>query len=943
MPSTFDALASGDGPACVQALRELDIRISQRLGARLVALARRRVRFSLALLEGAAPGSALETLLLDESLKTASADALKSLGLHVIEDGDALSVVAADEIDDEPSPNGATSGQNAASVGPASTSATSQATKAARSGSAPPVPTPLARPASHLPAVVQPFGWNAAGAGMGSDQVEQAAIAFLDSENLSEVIEKLRFLFRTALGASQDPTPLLCLALRRGKPQLSQEVASLVRDHLDRDMGRALEDLLGADEARIRDGVHFLLEAAAAPGSLGSLRLLIMPALQPLLSQPLALRHVLARLETLTPLAALGPDTLEDFLVALLRNIDELEAPERFAIARFLLAIAPSYAELVEFIFRRMRGTADPHLMAFYGNVLSRLDIGVSERRQCAEMLVKTLIAHSQDVGLLERLKATFLNLGADPLDLLTDEATAEKGKMPGALRGYVTDLWAAYLAARAPHPPLERMAAFVASEIGARNRSAIINVLRNGLIHQAALFEALEQNEFVRQTVMGVMLEEAPLLEEPDDAEAIAFLARFGWPAVELSFERTREEAALESRAAPHRLRVFAHLAAQATLRDDELRSAAGLVEQVLGFPFVTRADLPVIFESLGTVGRVPDLPDEVLGELLDRILPPALAKGAAAFPAPDTTDETLRLLHGARAYPADRVQAALSMYGGRACPPEVRRRIEERIEGVVATEKPARAWLLAALAGLESLMRATTVPLRLESITVMLARTVLKKSREATLDSVLAGMLSEEAEGLGVMVPEPWSKADRDHALRILGEAAARTDTSDDLHRMMVARLSGFLDDWLDAQERGRNLYLYRDTPLWSEMVKVVRARPSEWAVEAVVRLGLRVMEVHRKVPHHLSLERREDTQRLLAELLWLAPQEPVEVRGSMRLDIPKAALGTLMGLASRDNPAAIRLLRECHREPRLPARLREQLEGWLRFHPTAEEKPS
>jgi len=117
-----------------------------------------------------------------------------------------------------------------------------------------------------------------------------------------------------------------------------------------------------------------------------------------------------------------------------------------------------------------------------------------------------------------------------------------------------------------------------------------------------------------------------------------------------------------------------------------------------------------------------------------------------------------------------------------------------------------------------------------------------------------------------------------------------------------------------------------------LFAVLGEVVDRRPSEHAVEAVVRLGLRALEVHRKAPQRFGLERREEAQRLIARLITLAPQEPVEVRGSMRLDIPQTALQTLMTLATRENPTAARILEEI--SPRIPERLQPRLQAFLAF---------
>lgn len=913
MPQTFDPRPLGGGPACVQALRELDVRVSQRLGARLFALGRRGIQLSLALLESAAPGSELEAFLLDDRWNAAAPDDIAAVVSaaatplrSVIEDG-TVKVVAPDEVDE-------------------------------------PVALAVAAPpASPLVASVLGAGPLPQGALWSRERVEQAALTLLDSEDATELVENLRYLFRATHTAGADPVPLLITALRRRLDPVAREVAALVRAHLDRDLGRALEDLLDADPTRVRDAIFYLVEVQR-DGRHGGARELALPALSAVLDNAAALRQVVAALPDAVHLIDARSDAVEPFLEAILDRADTLEAPERFAVSRFLLAIQEPYPGVIDFLTRRMRLTADPQMQAFYGNVLARSRLTATQRSELSQFLCEAFVLHGRDTALQKRLKATFLALGAEPLAILT--ATPQLHRMDAGQRAFLADLWGS----ATDRPDAALLAAFAVAEVGARNHGATVNLLRTRLLHHAAVVAFLRENEWARPTLIQVLLDDALRLEDPDDLALFDFLGALGMEAAEAAFERAREEATLDSRSAPHRFRVFAHVAARVP-PDGALQ---GLVEQCLAFPFLVRSHLPASLDALGALGSVAGLPAEIVEEIVARLLPPIATEVAPEF----TARASLQL----EASTEQRMQAALAIYRGGAASDACRALIEERLEGIVADPAPPRKVLVAALGALERLLADPVPPLRVESMALTLARVVFRKSREASLDHVLADAVGEAADPRwlirdryelsdqfvpvpncptsqqGVRVLEPWGKDDRDQALVILGKVAGHAAVPDGLHRMMTARLASFLEDWLDAQEGGRDLYLHRDTPLWGILLDVVRARPSEHSLEAVVRAGLRAMEVHRKAPQTFGLERREDAQRLIAELVWLAPQEPVEIRGSLRLDIPQAALQTLLTLATRENPTASRILEEISREPRFPPRLLGKLQAFLNFrrHP-------
>ncbi|CAN0436743.1 unnamed protein product, partial [Phaeothamnion confervicola] len=88
--------------------------------------------------------------------------------------------------------------------------------------------------------------------------LEQAAQRLLDGEDAVQLVEDFRYLFRAALSQKLDPSPLLELALQRRKPELNKEIASAIKNQLDREVGQIFESIFSEEVARILVGLEQL-------------------------------------------------------------------------------------------------------------------------------------------------------------------------------------------------------------------------------------------------------------------------------------------------------------------------------------------------------------------------------------------------------------------------------------------------------------------------------------------------------------------------------------------------------------------------------------------------------------------------------------------------------------------------------------------------------------
>lgn len=871
MLDTFDPSAFSSPSECVRELKELGISLGHRLGARVFGLGHRGVRFSLAFLEEAAEGGAARELLERSEWTVLASTGLQEVGhlldpevARAVEEGGVLHVVTPDEVLPE------------TALVPSSGASTSL-----------------------LPSVTGAEAGVFGGALWDRRRLEQASLSLLDAEDPEELVESFRYLFRALVTSGQNPTGLLVTALRRKKRELSREVAAQVREHLSRDLGRALLDLLSEDPRQMAGALKYLLgEAAASWREL--LPVVLVPALQGALERGEGRAVVLSHPEPLARRLGGELERIETFLDALLDRIPELGFKERVNLGTFLVSLAANTAGLSTFLLRRAEVAADPHMQAFLGSVLSRVEQDPQERERCVDLMVELFLTRGHETALQERLRPTFMQLGTAPLERLARPEALERLE-PGQ-RIWLIHLWNQYRAEKLELPDDEIFVGLARSEILGRRRGSMLALVRSGQLCHPSLVEALTGDP-ERELLIGYLLAEASRMEEPDDEAVFDLLAHFGPEVLSPAFRRLREEAALQSAAAAHRLFFFGRLAS----RLEEPGDLSGMASEILGFPIYRAEAHPRIWLGLGSLGSVPGLGAEHVSRII------AL------------------LMEDLDVYPEARVEALLLAYP--RADEELRREVEERLRSVLEAESPDRHLLKACLDGLERLLERGDYLVEPERLVADLCRTVLMRSRTPDLQHVMRRALSYASEGDGVQQPTAWAKEDRDQALRILGAVACHPATPDRLHRMVLVRLFSFLTDWLEAVEQGTDLYTHRDTPLWELLDRVLRTRPGEVGFQLAGEIGLKVLELHQRSPRNLALEWRERTQRFLVTLIEHDVGPQLAHRG-VPIDLPASLLRVLMELEpveDQDRPVSLYLLSELSGRTLRPD-LRPRLDAYL-----------
>ena len=907
---TFDPTQCGSPALAVEALKEFGITLTQRLGARIFALARGGVQFSLAFLEEAQlPGGSQELLLRPDwqqaGLNLERAKDIVGDAYTVLDAAGCLRVVTPDEAwglpaDQEP--------ERPSMLAPLSAA-----------------PAPLGMLLGSA-AMVVPRGsaWD-------HQHLEQAAQRLLDGEDSVQLVEDFRYLFRAALSQKRDPSPLLEAALQRRKPELNKELAAAIKNQIDREVGLIFEGLFSEEVPRISVALELL--SRREPLAEARILAVIAEVLWPI-------REV--RTQLLVEAGKWGPSLVRDLrcqdrlLDLFLGNLPDLVPSQRARLTESLLEWQGFSADLRERLFERAR-TADlgpaalVDLRLFLINLLS-LSPDFDHPEQLLEWSQDMVLHHFQRSGVLERLALCLAQMGPQSILALLE---LEAGLLDPSAEAWLVDVTVRWLGKGenllAPTPPRPAALEIAAVE---ELRQALARYCLDGMVRGAralvmaasrrGVLSASELKTLVvrlgvrqRRVAQDFLTDLAGRLEPPDDEPIFAFLPLLGRDTIAGQLRRLREEAARESAAAaPTLLRLARLLATHAEIGDLSGEEACQWSEDCLVLPIYHRDSLPALWLGLGHLGSLPGLTEELVERILQLLLTPG--------------DQV----------PAIQVQAFELLHRGG--PTFVRQRVEELFladlavePGVALRSLPPQRRMLPTV--LESLLQLAEAPRPLEfpdQLTTALCRILLKVSGDS-VKTALRHALRDTTDGdLGVRTRRAWDKEDYDLALRILGAVAAHPGTPESLHNMLVSRLDSFLMDWLERQETDKELYSHRTTPLFDEFCKLLERRASQRVLELTHKTATRLLSIHESVGSRLQLRYREDAQRLLIALIRRGgPEDDVDFRLSL--------LALVIDLAQpseevSERPVALYFVRFLsERKEQLPGALQEELSlGLLRL---------
>lgn len=701
-----------------------------------------------------------------------------------------------------------------------------------------------------------------------------------DAEETSRILEHLRSAFRQVRSQGGSPAPLLWLALKRKRPEVTREVARLTHEYLDADAGRQLESL-------------FSPVGHVAISALKQLRqnlsnwdpAFLVGLLQILWDQSELRLPILEVVEELTARWQEQPELILAWWEDCLAQAGNLEPMLVQRLAQITLHWARLGLDVVPSLLRRLqKGLAlAERMLASW--LLGQLDLQGEDR----QLLLEQAWALAAEPGLagqsLVRVEQILANLGYEAIAPLLDEQRFLR--LQPDLR-----CWLVGEASR--WPELKQVAELRAlQELGTGSRRMLRQLSGLGWKLEFAVEDEL------RWTLASFLEQEIPHLEDPDDAWAIALLVQLDPDILLRQFLQARRDAELHSRAFPVRLETLAKHCA-ASDRPPTPERLEFLLEASRG-----NSERPEMWRSWAIFLSCPGFAEQMRAPVIEH-----LEQGKQAFPQlwPEWWEQIQRS-------PSITVSSAAEM----------------DIQEVLADDQAGRGTVQAVL---ETLGRRAGAWHQAQDLVKALSRRLLFLPVERSPQQRLRWALAQDSQGDGVFLAQSWDAEQRDLALALLGQLAQRPDLSDELRRPLRVRCWQFLRDWLDGVARGGDSYQHRSMPLWTTARQLL-PQISAAEGELVDDLCESVIGLQGSCPERLRLLTHGDCLGFLLDWALETSQEQALVRQRQLLVL----LQQLLATSDRDyRPVVVGYLVGLPTERLHPGmqaewlRLRQRWEGWL-----------
>lgn len=904
----FDPNLYPERAQLVAALKREGIPCSHRLAARLESLGRRQIFFSYAFLEAAGEEEAYRKVLQDGRWQRVSAG----------DEAEVASIVA---------PCGAWTQAQGAGLAVYSGEERREESQ---------LPAPLGEERSLVTSVLGPVDWGALGGVLWDRQrLEEASLTLLDGEDIEELLAAFRYLLRAALACRQDPAGLLVTALKRNKPALTAEVARQVRDNLDRDLGRALEQLLSGQAAQFKEALLYF--AAPHPQRLEPiLGYLLWPSLIALAGEEKARSYLLPSLSTVAPLLARfqklsakaedAPQGLRELLDLLLDALDSLQLVERLALSAFIYQLAPHFPELGAYLWHRFRLSTQPSTLAFLGNLLARLPQREEDYQELKGRLIALWVEKGQEAWLARRLRATFKLLGSAVLVDLSQAPFLDS--LDEGRRLAVVQLWQDF---KRPWTleegqsrgrqlrPEERdrlFVEYVRGRLASQDRASLIFLAHTDQLQDPLLLGMWEPWSPENLALASFLLAQAALAAEPERQRLLKLLAAGGERALEWSFKNLQGQLTLGASVGVNQLEAWATLLHLLPPREATSQARREeMVAQIAAYPalqpefLASQGHLVEGFWTVwGLLGSAPALSDALRLQFVER-LQSDLEAGSSA-----------------------KVEALMAIY--RVASRAVRLHLEGEWRRLLGDAKPQKKLLSALLSALRHLLEDGPLLEEPQALLGGLCRTVLQRGAEPNLELLMLKTLAPGEEGDGVQLSQAWSYSDKLEALRLLGAAASHPQASQRLRELLIYRLFSFLDDWFEGLEKGDNPYAYRSNPLWAALTSLLERERSNFTLDLARRAALRLVNDYRRAVAGVDLVQSEGAQKYLQSVLQLSWGVKMELQGQ-KVEVDEVWLQTLLEVAQKsppENRSALTLLHELLHDRHLPPEHRIEIELFL-----------
>lgn len=709
-----------------------------------------------------------------------------------------------------------------------------------------------------------------------------------DAEDSSRILEHLRSAFRQLRQQGGSPAPLLWLALRRRRSDVTREVARLTHEYLDADIGRHLEALFSPQGST----ANAALRSLRSPEGIKGWDLPFLVGLLQILWEQAELRSsILDLVEELTPRWLEQPGWVVSWWEECLASCDHLESSLVQRLAQISLHWARAGMALEEVLLRRLQrgmGLGERLLAAW---LLSQLSLTAAARQILLQHSLELAFENSLAGQTLIRVQQILSNLGEEAFDRLLEPENYTRLEVELGCWLVTETLKVERFRGRAEATALRHLAT------GSRRMLRQLSAL--SWFPQSQL----QSEDELRWSLCGFLEQEIAHLEPPDDSWAIGLLVRLEPATLERLFRKAARDAEQESRALPARLQRWAQHCAAADMAPDVWQ-----IEKLLkaGRLFQER---PELWQGLALLLRCNQLAPEaqqILQEQLEQ------SRGVHPHRWPEWWEEIQK-------------------------------------SGVVAVRERAERELIEVLRGEQARQTVQAVLFTMvhrvddwsltRPLMQVLSQRLLFLARPETPQQRLRWALSSGAEGDGVFVPQSWDAEQRDLALELLGRLALNPRLEDDLKRPARVRCWQFLQDWLDSVQRGGDSYQHRSMPLWSTARRLLPLA-LEAEVTMIDNLAQSVMTAQATCPDRLRLLTHSDCLGFLLD--WSCPQTSDLLLDSSLAERQGQVLQLLQDLLMQSDhdyrPVAVGYLVSIQPEQLQPSvrgewrRLRQRWEGWL-----------
>ncbi len=888
---TFDPRIFSSPSALVEALQGLNIVLSQRLGVRIFAMGAQRIQFSLAILEMVAQTPSLQNELASPKLGLAGASDPAKRSLLATQLSELLEAeVLQGELDENGLPLLQVVSQDEAMLYQLSQQqATSPGRGLMTTTQSQALPRLLGNQAQYLPK----------GSTFDRNKLEMAAQRLLDSENVATLVEDFRYLFRASVTLRQNPSSLLECALTREKPELSREVATAIKEHLDNSLGSLLLDLFGDDPEMQLQAVGRLSKLEVLPEA----RILTALSRNLWASEPNREGLLLSAASWGSALR-LDPSALQHLLDLFLGSLDEMLPAQKARLHDMLLSWSSLdeplgggvwedlWLELGrrgEAVTRDFRGVSLQLFLIrlFHSRVGSSggapLD-GVSEQlQQLSESWMQEILRDwGERAGILER--------AALVLEMMSDEFLC--ALLPFDFSGS----WSEMVQTRLYFAALDRVCLHLETVGSSTLESCLSDFCFERLLHrqktvtlaisrgqntnlvvttsqpcwflQEHFSQRLARAELSERLLIGDFLADLiRVVEAPDDDRLFLLLSKLEWTQVVSARQRLMDNVQRGGGGAAVAFWFFCKLLYSRFVNDCEQsqvlcqvhfkQSAEDLAGECLSLPLFAKQARPHTWLGLGFLGSWPSLSIELRREVFELLLKAAdLATGHLGEEEWKALASSIQRLH---------------LSGSAALAVEIEQSLVSRLEVEPGVSQRAQTPpnlsqaldLLICMADQGQLGQ----PLPLLS---MLSRRLAAPPQNSLQRALLDALREDDGGDMSVQIRRSWDQEDLEKAVELCA-ILAREPVGDDVEVLRISelaatRLLAVTEDWLQRLGTSKESYASRSHCVWTQWDALLARGLTVRAQQSCLMLVQSLLSLHEKKPFQLGLRDRAEVLKFL-----------------------------------------------------------------------------